>query len=581
MEKIDVESDFVELKQFPKYQILNQFPFTIRKADSGFVIRTKSKKGYISIYLDSKDRSFHHVIAAQFLNLKDGDRVRFKKRNTDQIDINDYKLDNLVVIKNNDSDDSDPPVRGKVIDEEPVNHRITWNDVKEHKIDIKDDWNISNLIEFSPFKVGSYNGDLDIVRTMRHVFATVHSTPEIFIFKDQVKDGFKLSYTNEATAKQKLNKIIIGHIDRKPISALDIYMKYTELFTFNFLSFYSKDSKAFSYFRGYDYTEVKEINEELINPFLNHVKEVICDNDERLDKYVNNWFAEILQKPDCKLQTALTLIGEQGTGKNVFTDVLCKLLGIYACDNINDIDDIAGKFNAAIENKKLIVCNELQSADQSRNLNSDKLKSIITDKSLRVNEKFEPKRQTDNVANFIFVSNHLNPLKMESKDRRYCVMKVSEKYCQNTEYFGNLCSGFTKEFYKHLFTYYMQRDISNYNHREIPMTDAKEFIMNANKDMYKIFVEEFHQMIDNISGPDLYELWKEFADDAKFIYTRRSYETGIQKYTGKAKSIWGKKDKKMKKMYDLLPNIREEMTKMFPIEKQERVEDHKDHDDGY
>ena len=71
-------------------------------------------------------------------------------------------------------------------------------------------------------------------------------------------------------------------------------------------------------------------------------------------------------------------------------------------------------FNAVLENKKLIILNELQSIDSNKYLNSDALKSIITDKKININQKNEPERLTDNVANFIMVSNNSNDLVLNS-----------------------------------------------------------------------------------------------------------------------------------------------------------------------
>ena len=65
----------------------------------------------------------------------------------------------------------------------------------------------------------------------------------------------------------------------------------------------------------------------IIDLFLNHVKEVICNDDDTADKYANKWFAEIIQNPSCKLHTALTIIGEQGTGKKYIFRRMVQIIG--------------------------------------------------------------------------------------------------------------------------------------------------------------------------------------------------------------------------------------------------------------
>jgi hypothetical protein len=89
--------------------------------------------------------------------------------------------------------------------------------------------------------------------------------------------------------------------------------------------------------------------------------------------------AFIIQKPGSKTETALVIIDEQGTGMNkFFTDVISKLFGLYCISNENNIRNIIGRFNSSIENKILIVCNELQSIDHAKHLNTDCLKSLRT-----------------------------------------------------------------------------------------------------------------------------------------------------------------------------------------------------------
>jgi hypothetical protein len=58
----------------------------------------------------------------------------------------------------------------------------------------------------------------------------------------------------------------------------------------------------------------------------------------------------------------LVIDGAQGTGKNkFFADVISKLFGRYVISNENNISNIIGRLNSLIENKIVIVCNELQS----------------------------------------------------------------------------------------------------------------------------------------------------------------------------------------------------------------------------
>jgi hypothetical protein len=91
----------------------------------------------------------------------------------------------------------------------------------------------------------------------------------------------------------------------------------------------------------------------------------------------------------------------------------------YANYNITDMNMVVGNFNSSIENKKLIILNEAKNADNLKYIDSDSLKSIITDKIGNINEKFKPARMFHNVLNLIIVSNNDTPVKLNKNDRRF------------------------------------------------------------------------------------------------------------------------------------------------------------------
>jgi putative DNA primase/helicase len=133
-----------------------------------------------------------------------------------------------------------------------------------------------------------------------------------------------------------------------------------------------------------------------------------------------------------------------------FTDVIFKLFDRYSIANENNINNIIGRFNSSFENRILVICNELQSLDDAKHLNTDCLKSLITDNTCTIESKFVNSRTIDNVSNFIFVSNNYLPLKIENGDRRYVIVKTSNECKNNFEYFDGLNKILTHEFYSTL-----------------------------------------------------------------------------------------------------------------------------------
>ena len=428
-------------------------------------------------------------------------------------------------------------------------------------INLYESFNLIDIMQKSPYAREVLTEDKinEAINDLQKVFCYCQSVPPVFMIKsyDAINEIPKVSYTSEKVAHPMLNKIIIGNIFRdnkmKKYSLWDLFIEHQLKFTVKAIKFYSEDPQVFSYFRGYDYKVRDEINYELIQPFLNHIHDIIANNNDEIYNYIIHWIASVLQKPSFKTETAIVIVGSQGTGKNIFSNAICHLMARYANENVTSIESIVGRFNAVLENQKLIVLNELQSIDMNKYLNSDALKSVITDKKTNINQKNEPERLCENVANFIMISNNNVPIKIESTDRRYLVTKTSDSKRGDYEYFDNLCDSFTEEFYENLFTFFMKFDTKNFNLRKIPNTEAKETIKEASMSSYELFIRDNYDKIDNITGPDLFNMYCEFVDKNKFnSCSSRTFIANIKQFTGEAKSK--RIDGKVTKVYNLLPD---------------------------
>lgn len=431
----------------------------------------------------------------------------------------------------------------------------------EVTFDVSEKFNLIDMRKNCP-----YEDEKEAVKDLKRCFVYCESVPPVYMIKtyDAINEVNKVGYTSDKVAMQILKKIIIGkkevNMRLKDLTAWDLFLSHQLDFTVKALKFYSEDNQIFSYFRGYDIKQLDDVKKEIIEPFLNHIKDVIANGNEEVYKYILVWIASILQKPNFKAGTALVILGNQGTGKNVFTNVICKLMVRYANENVTNIESIVGKFNAILENKKLLVLNELQSIDCNKYLNSDALKSVITDNKININQKNEPERLTENVANFIMVSNNEIPIKIEGTDRRYMVTTTSDKHRGDFDYFDKLCDSFTPEFYENLFTFFMTLDISKSNLRKIPNTEAKERIKEASMSSYELFAREFYEEINNLTGPEMFNLYCEFIEKNKFKEcSSRTFISNIKRFTGEAKPK--RIDGKVQKVYNLLPEYYERFKK--------------------
>ncbi|KAA6310048.1 MAG: hypothetical protein EZS28_056385, partial [Streblomastix strix] len=131
----------------------------------------------------------------------------------------------------------------------------------------------------------------------------------------------------------------------KNLKLWSLFQECAGVFRLRDISFISDDKDVFSIFQGWKHKQLQTTSSA----------------------------TKSLEEFRIKTRVAIVIRGVQGTGKNTFTDVLCDLMAGYSAKNITDIEEITGNFNAVIENKSLIVLNELKNFTEQRALNSNAL----------------------------------------------------------------------------------------------------------------------------------------------------------------------------------------------------------------
>ncbi|KAK8888532.1 hypothetical protein M9Y10_039612 [Tritrichomonas musculus] len=87
--------EFVTINEHPEYEILNDYPYTIRRKDNHYVVKECINKsnGYVSVNINGNKINKHQIIAKQFLYNDDPEHKIY----VDHISRNktDYHLSNL------------------------------------------------------------------------------------------------------------------------------------------------------------------------------------------------------------------------------------------------------------------------------------------------------------------------------------------------------------------------------------------------------------------------------------------------------------------------------------------------------
>jgi hypothetical protein len=245
----------------------------------------------------------------------------------------------------------------------------------------------------------------------------------------------------------------------------------------------------------------------------NYLIDVICDGDLALFDYLIQFLAHALQHPEEKPGIMIVLIGAEGVGKGFLVRLLEALWGATTLQ-VSDIAAITGNFNAGLERAFWVALDECMFKGDKKS--QDRMKSLVTEPAIQVEQKYEPSRTIESFHRFIACTNHAQWGQIRSDDRRYLFIKVSDCHKQDTGYFGLLSNalndGVTVPALAH---YLINLDITKFNPRSKPQT-----------------AEGFEQKRRSLSGFARY--WNEVLDKGRFgvasesgAYGSLDYEDGV------------------------------------------------------
>ena len=199
------------------------------------------------------------------------------------------------------------------------------------------------------------------------------------------------------------------------------------------------------------------------------IEQIICSGSNECATYIINFLAHMLQHPEKKPGIIIVLLGSQGTGKGTFFNLLRKIWSRTTLQ-VNDVDHVVGNFNAVLEQNYVVCMDEALFAGERKKL--ERLKSLITEPVLRIEQKYQPSRTIASFHRFFAASNSEQFAHIEKDDRRFVFLKVSDSQKCNPEYFdaihkllddGAVISAMVYDL--------LQIDLSSFNPRLRPKTN--------------------------------------------------------------------------------------------------------------
>jgi len=205
-----------------------------------------------------------------------------------------------------------------------------------------------------------------------------------------------------------------------------------------------------------------------------------------------NWLSFVFSTRE-KARTAWVFKGIQGSGKNLFFDKVIKPLFGQNQAIVVDDDRLQSDFNGFMNNKLFIAFNEVAN-DETKTKKSvkSKIKSLITDTTILINEKHVKTYEVNNFANIIFFSNEVIPLLIENQDRRFNVVETGGElysvlsFKKDPELFIQNLSEELEMFTQFLLNYkYNQLKVD-----KVIENDAKATIKELSMNRYELFASK-------------------------------------------------------------------------------------------
>ena len=227
--------------------------------------------------------------------------------------------------------------------------------------------------------------------------------------------------------------------------------------------------------------------------FLQHMRYLIPDEKER--QQVLDFLAYLVQHPGIKIHFALVIQGLPGTGKSFVGQLMEIIIGLLNTSRPSN-EELHSQWTTWQRQAQLVIVEELMTIGRQDLIN--KLKSVIADATIRIQEKYRNTYSLDNCLNFLMFTNHKDALKVELNDRRFFVV-FSPALPKDPSYYAALFSHLQKDGAAHVAQWFMERDLSAFRPKGVaPHTWAKQEMRQANMDEVHQVLWELH---DNGESP--------------------------------------------------------------------------------
>ena len=200
-----------------------------------------------------------------------------------------------------------------------------------------------------------------------------------------------------------------------------------------------------------------------------HILNILCGGNQDMFDWLLNWCAHLFQRPWEKAEVAIVMRGGQGTGKGTFAHVFKKIIGPHY-RQVTNAKHFVGQFNAHLEGALCIFVDEAFFANDLRI--DGQLKAMITEPTINIERKGVDVVTAPNLSHILMASNCTHVVNADVDARRFLILDIRPDAKQDHDYFGALYAEMDNGGLAAFLHDMLSRDISNFNHRRAPNTEA-------------------------------------------------------------------------------------------------------------
>jgi Family of unknown function (DUF5906) len=203
--------------------------------------------------------------------------------------------------------------------------------------------------------------------------------------------------------------------------------------------------------------------------YLKHLLENVCAGNAQYYEYLINWIARAVQYPGQTGEVAVVMRGKEGTGKGVAAKEYGRLFGSHF-RHVVHAGHLVGHFNSHLQHCSALFADEAFFAGDKSH--ESVLKALITEETLLIEPKGMDVYPVRNCIHLMLSSNADWVVPAGAEARRYFVLNVADTNMQDTKYFGAIVHQMENGGRAALLDFLQRRDLSQFNVRAVPLTEA-------------------------------------------------------------------------------------------------------------